>query len=635
MSRRAALLLPLAACLLLTAQPLPAVAAPAGGFVPVHGHPRAEAALRDHLAARADDGALSPLVVGGTPARAEAWPAAVSLNVVAGIDGGDDLAGHLCGGTVIDATWVLTAAHCVQSGGYPVAPEHLEVVAGRLRLRDPGGTRHRIAAVHVAGGWDPATLRNDLALLRLSTPVPVAPARLFGPDDAAALPPASGTTQAADGVTVLGWGSTTPSYGEEVLSDPLRQLDMPLWSAGLCAAGNALWDGATQVCAGPRAADAAADSCRGDSGGPLVRRAADGSWKLLGVVSYGAVECATPGRPGYYTWVPAFAGAIAALVPAAAPGAAPVAPAPEPQPGPGRQRLAGTTRYETAARISADAFAPGVRVAVVATGAGFPDALGGGAAAAALGGPVLLTHGASLPAATREELTRLRPGRIVVLGGEAAVPASVAAELAQVAPVERVAGDSRYATVARLSARTFPAGADVAYVATGNDFPDALGAAAAAGATGAPVLLTGGGALAPETAAEIARLRPDRIVVLGGPLAVADAVVADLGRLGPVERVAGESRFATAAQVSAAAFRPGVPVAYLATGADFPDALGGGAAAGALGGPVLLTGPDALPAATAAELARLRPARIVVVGGAAAVSDAVLDEVLGYAAAAA
>ncbi len=632
MSRRAALLLPLATCLLLAAQSLPAAAAPTGSFVQAPGDPGAVVALRDRVAGRAGGAALAPLVVGGAPAAPGSWPAAVSLNVVAGIDGGDDLAGHVCGGTLIAATWVLTAAHCVESGGYPVAPGHLEVVAGRLRLREPGGSRHGIAAVHVAGGWDPASLRNDLALLRLSTPVPVAPARLFGPDDAAARPPASGTTGAADGVTVLGWGSTAPGYGEELLSDPLLQLDMPLWSAGLCAAGSTSWDEATQVCAGPRPGDTPADSCRGDSGGPLVRRAADGSWRLLGVVSYGALQCATPGRPGYYTWVPAFAEAIAALVPSAAPGAAPpptAAPAPAPRHAP--RRLAGATRYETAGRISADAFAPGVPVAFVATGSGFPDALGGGAAAAALGGPVLLTDGASLPPATREELTRLQPARIAVLGGAAAVSEAVVAELSRLAPVERVAGDSRYATIARLSARTCPAGAAVAYVATGADFPDALGAAAAAGATGGPVLLTGAHALAPETAAELARLRPARIVVLGGPLAVADAVVADLGRLAPVERVAGDTRFATAARVSATAFPTGAPVAYLATGADFPDALGGGAAAGALGGPVLLTRPDALPAETAAELARLRPARIVVVGGAAAVSDAVLEQVRGYA----
>jgi spore coat protein A len=83
-------------------------------------------------------------------------------------------------------------------------------------------------------------------------------------------------------------------------------------------------------------------------------------------------------------------------------------------------RVAGAGRLETAAAISASTFAPGAPVAYVATGAGFADALTGGPAAARQGGPVLLTIGSALAEATRAELQRLRPARIVVLGGEEA-----------------------------------------------------------------------------------------------------------------------------------------------------------------------------------------------------------------------
>jgi Cell wall binding domain 2 (CWB2) len=92
---------------------------------------------------------------------------------------------------------------------------------------------------------------------------------------------------------------------------------------------------------------------------------------------------------------------------------------------------------------------------------------------------------------------------------------------------------------------------------------------------------------------------------------------------GAVTRLAGGDRYATAAAVSAAVFGPGVPVAYVATGAGFPDALAGGPAAGDQGGPLLLVAKDSVPPATAAELARLKPARIVVLGGPSVVSDAV------------
>ena len=91
-----------------------------------------------------------------------------------------------------------------------------------------------------------------------------------------------------------------------------------------------------------------------------------------------------------------------------------------------------------------------------------------------------------------------------------------------------------------------------------------------------------------------------------------------------VGRLAGPDRFSTAAAVSVATFGPGVPVVYIANAYNFPDALAGAAAAGTAVGPVLLAAPTGpLHPATAAELARLKPGRIVVLGSAGVVSDAV------------
>jgi cell wall-associated NlpC family hydrolase len=190
-------------------------------------------------------------------------------------------------------------------------------------------------------------------------------------------------------------------------------------------------------------------------------------------------------------------------------------------------------------------------------------------------------------------------------------------------PVTRLAGPDRYATAAAVSAATFGAGLDTVYLATGVQFPDALaGAAAAAGH--APVLLVSDTLVPSTTATELGRLAPKHLVVLGGPVAVPDAVVsAAVSAAGgaPATRLAGADRYATAAAVSAATFSPGVPTAYLATGLSFPDALAGSAAAGGHG-PVLLAAGDTLTAATASELARLAPKKLIVLGDPTVLSDA-------------
>lgn len=296
------------------------------------------------------------------------------------------------------------------------------------------------------------------------------------------------------------------------------------------------------------------------------------------------------------------------------------------------QRLAGADRYATAAAISADAFAPGVATAFVATGTTFPDSLAGGPAAARRGGPILLTAPNDLPAATQAELGRLAPREIVLLGGTAAISRNVETKLASFTTggVVRVAGADRYATAAAISARYFGRGAPVAYVATGRSFPDALTAGAAAARLGGPVLLVDRDRIPTSIRTELGRLAPKRIVVVGGTSVVSDAVLAALRAYttGGVIRQAGADRYATAAAISAATFgRDSGLTVHLASGLGFADAVAGVPAAAKRGGPLLIAARTWLPAPIATELRRLDPTRVVLLGGEAAMASSLVQQV--------
>ncbi len=293
-------------------------------------------------------------------------------------------------------------------------------------------------------------------------------------------------------------------------------------------------------------------------------------------------------------------------------------------------RLAGPDRYATAAAISRSIAVPGVEVAFVATGLDFPDSLAGGPAAASRDAPILLTAPRSIPQPTRDELTRLKPSEIVILGGRTVVSDAVAEQLAAytAGQVTRLAGADRYATAALISARHFGGGVPVAYIATGRVFPDALSAGPAASAAGGPVLLVDTNDLPASVRTELSRLRPAKIVVVGGRSVVSDAVVAALDRYttGSVTRRAGPDRFATAAAVSASAF-PRASTTFLANGLGFADAVAGAPAAAMAGAPLLLATRSSLPASTASELGRLDPASVILLGGQVSLSDVLIPPI--------
>ncbi|MFB2585288.1 cell wall-binding repeat-containing protein [Herbiconiux liukaitaii] len=297
-------------------------------------------------------------------------------------------------------------------------------------------------------------------------------------------------------------------------------------------------------------------------------------------------------------------------------------------------RIGGENRYDVSAANSADAFAPGVPVAVIASGTVYADAMSASpmtswTRGSSAGGPVLLSSRDALPAAVIAELQRLKPDKILIAGGPASVSIEVEAQLRSYSGnVERISGETRYAVSAAIALTAGP-DRDV-YVASGQTFADALSASATAGSRTRPVLLTPRDSLPQAVADAITTLKPPRIIVIGGPSTVSDAVVDTLQQIAPTVRVSGADRYEVSAKVSASNFPARTPTVYVASGEVFPDALSGSAAAIKAGAPVLLVQKDGVPAAIDAELKRLKPARIVVLGGPATVSEATFEKLRAY-----
>ncbi|HZL06970.1 MAG TPA: cell wall-binding repeat-containing protein, partial [Coriobacteriia bacterium] len=302
----------------------------------------------------------------------------------------------------------------------------------------------------------------------------------------------------------------------------------------------------------------------------------------------------------------------------------------------------GPNRYATAIAASNKAFPTGSEYVIVATGMNWPDVLGGSALAGALNAPILLTSQSSLPAEVRAEIVRLGATKAIVLGGTPAVSAAVAGQIDVITgvSVERIAGPNRYDTANIVAARTIAimragAGYDgTAFVATGMNFPDALGASPLAARQGWPIYLANPAQGANAGLVSVMRAAGvTEVIVLGDTNVVASSVESALSSLGPVTRLAGANRYDTAVTVASY----GVANAGLAwnrlaiaTGTNFPDALAGGVLQGTSGSVLLLTPTASLNDGVAAVLRANKAAIFEVrfLGSTAAVSAAVRTAVV-------
>ncbi len=201
----------------------------------------------------------------------------------------------------------------------------------------------------------------------------------------------------------------------------------------------------------------------------------------------------------------------------------------------------------------------------------------------------------------------------------------------------RIAGADRYETSVAASKRVFSSPATV-IVASGDAPADALTASGLAGAVGgAPILLTKKTALHGSVAAEIARLSPSKVYVIGGTGVVADAVLSDiraigsLGASGAVERLGGPDRYDTARLVALKIKERigGRPRAIVVSGESLVDAVASAGLAYARDLPIILVRSTSVPAASSQAMTSLGVATSLVVGGSGVVSDGVLAAVPG------
>ncbi|GAU95175.1 hypothetical protein RvY_06842 [Ramazzottius varieornatus] len=232
---------------------------------------------------------------------------------------------QICSASIISDRWLLTAAHCCKAYGIRPSTYAVTVGAHNLKKREDTTTTHTLSHVIVQPGHQNGTqFSNDMCLVKTTLPMVFTDA--VSPVCLADVSPAVG-----DECIVTGWGDTVGArpkpfasfeeytryldlvgsglVSEQVdesvrgPSNTLKSVSVNVVDSEECGRGYpTIPIGEDMLCAG----NDYKGSCRGDSGGPLVRINEDGHFDLVGVVSWGAVPCAPPGKPGVFSRVTHF-----------------------------------------------------------------------------------------------------------------------------------------------------------------------------------------------------------------------------------------------------------------------------------------------------------------------------------------
>jgi secreted trypsin-like serine protease len=241
----------------------------------------------------ADAGERQPLLAGRIVGGIEAleyefpWQASVRRK---------STGSHFCGGMIINENWILTAAHCMDGE----TANAVSIVVGEHDRSAASDVRQTlsVSGIFSHANYDSNTMQNDISLVKLATPVTlnenVQPVCAPDPDD----------LYEYRKCQCSGWGTITS--GGSCCPQVLRYVVMNVTTNQFCfdaySASYPIYD--DMICASDNAGGNDRDSCQGDSGGPLTIKEADGTFRVVGIVSWG-IGCAS-GYPGVYCRVGVF-----------------------------------------------------------------------------------------------------------------------------------------------------------------------------------------------------------------------------------------------------------------------------------------------------------------------------------------
>lgn len=235
----------------------------------------------------------STRIFGGSDATLQdnPWQVALVLTAVS-----SNANAQFCGGSVVAARWVITAAHCVDAG---TKASQIAVLVGTASL-ESGGKRVDVEdhGIFLHEHWNFSTHENDIALIKVTDDLPGQP---IGPW---ALPAPENENR---DVRITGWGALS-WQNSPPMSILLQGADTQVVSLVKCNASDS-YDGAlykTMLCIG-KYNSGQKDTCDRDSGGPATTEV-DGKRELIGITSWGPPKCGTPKMPGIYTRVSQYRG---------------------------------------------------------------------------------------------------------------------------------------------------------------------------------------------------------------------------------------------------------------------------------------------------------------------------------------
>lgn len=291
---------------------------------------------------------------------------------------------------------------------------------------------------------------------------------------------------------------------------------------------------------------------------------------------------------------------------------------------PSQVRLGGMDRYETAVKVSQNGWNQSDYVVLV-SGENFPDAICAAPLAKKYNAPILITQGSQLSSSVFDEIKRLQPKNVFIVGGTGVILQNIEDQIKNInIQVTRISGQNRYETSAKVAEYI---GANNGIVlASGGNFPDALSIASIAAVKQMPILLTTSDVLPDSIQTFIDNNNPKNCYVVGGRSVVSDNIVNSLSN---VKRLNGTDRYETnVAIVNEFIDTFSFSTIYLAYGQNFPDALCGSAAAAKDSAPIILVNSTSFASKSLIRSKIDTISLVKILGGIGAISDSLAKSII-------